>query len=222
MNRLTSIRETRVVLADDHPIISMAVRDALHAIPGVRVLAAVASGSELLDTLRKTPCDLVVTDFSMFANERGEDGLQLIQHLRRLYPRTPVVVFTMIRNLGVLHQLSRLGVAAIVGKDEQTDVLCQYCLSALDSKETLLSPGTRARLASDGMTVGEFLTSKQLSPKELEVVRLFAHGLPITEIARRLNRTLGTVGTQKRAAMRKLHVETNVDLIRYLTEHGLL
>lgn len=216
-----SVRNVRVVIADDHPIVLLAIAEALDAIPGFKITASARSGAELLEILANNPCDLIVTDFVMHKEEADEDGLRLIQRLRRLYPDTPIVVFTMLTNGGILHQMCLLGVRGLVGKDEDTRILAETSLHALDESRTILSPGIKARLANTGTTSDDFRRTQPLSRRELEVVRLFSLGLSLTEIAKGLNRSVPTVATQKRSAMRKLHIETNADLLRYATEQGL-
>src|SRR5262245_2407423 len=55
----------RIVLADDHPIVANGARQLLEQDPTLQVVSVVASPDELLQTLERTACDLVVTDFSM-------------------------------------------------------------------------------------------------------------------------------------------------------------
>ena len=215
-----SAHDINIVISDDHPIVLLAISASLNAVPRFRVCATARSGTELVDTLARVQCDLIVTDFTMQTTEADEDGLRLIGRLRRLYPKTPVVVFTMLTNGGILHQLCQLGVAGIAGKDEEIETLAQVCQRALYAHRTVLSPRITTRLAHEG-TIADALRTQPLSPRELEVVRLFVLGLSVTEIARRLNRAVATVATQKRAAMRKLHLETNADLVRYASEQGL-
>ncbi|HBD36475.1 response regulator transcription factor [Cupriavidus metallidurans] len=216
----SAIHHVEVVVADDHPIILMAVTNALGTL-GFHVRSKVRSGAELLDELaRDGPCGLIVTDFTMQGDRDEEDGLRLIGRLRRLYPDTPVVVFTMLTNGGILNRLCSLGVAGIVSKEESESTLAQICHRALGANQTLLSPRIAMRLGQDGGTTEAFRNTNPLSPSELEVVRLFSLGLSVTDISRRLNRAVTTVATQKRMAMRKLHVETNADLIRYASQHG--
>ncbi|CAB3801724.1 Transcriptional regulatory protein RcsB [Paraburkholderia caffeinitolerans] len=213
-------QELRIVVADDHPVVLTAVTDYLDQIPGHKVVATAGSGAELLEKLRSTPCDLIVTDFSMQGEIEDEDGLRLISRLRRLYPDIPLVVFTMLTNGGILHELAELGVAGLVGKDEPIPTLAQVCQRALVEPGTTLSARIAERLATEGSTADEFRRTNPLSPRELEVVRLFALGLSVTEISKRLSRSVTTVATQKRAAMRKLHLDSNADLIRYASENG--
>ncbi|WP_084161871.1 response regulator transcription factor [Paraburkholderia bannensis] len=206
-------QDLRIVVADDHPVVLTAITDYLDQLPGHRVVATADSGANLVDILRKMPCDLLVTDFSMQGELEDEDGLRLIGRVRRLYPDLPVVVFTMLTNGGILHELAELGVAGLVGKDEPIPTLADVCRRALVEPGTTLSARIAERLAIEGSTADDFRRSNPLSPRELEVVRLFALGLSVTEISKRLNRSVTTVATQKRAAMRKLHLDSNADLI---------
>jgi two-component system, NarL family, captular synthesis response regulator RcsB len=221
-----SARNVRIVVADDHPVVLLAIADVIKAVPGFSIEATAHSGAELLDILSKDSFDLIITDFVMHQSEADEDGLRLIQRLKRLHPEIPIIVFTMLTNGGILHQMCRIGVGGLVGKDEKANVLGEVCLRALEERhdndrQTILSPGIKARLANTGTTSEDFQRTQPLSPRELEVVRLFSRGLSLTEIAKGLNRSVPTVATQKRAAMRKLHIETNADLLRYADEQGL-
>lgn len=218
----TGERHARVVVADDHPIVRIAMQQLLDSLPDVTVSAAVASGRELLDALPHAGADLIVTDYAMQQAAPDEDGLRLIARLRRLYPAVPVVVFTMVTNGGVLDQLRRLGTAGVVGKGEDIAVLGQVCRRVLaGEKGPILSPGVAGRLAHAAGEPDATGTAPPLTPKELEVVRLFANGSSLTEISRQLNRSLTTVATQKRSAMRKLRVASNADLVAYARDRGL-
>ncbi|SAL23936.1 two-component system, response regulator [Caballeronia turbans] len=212
----------RVVLADDHPIVLMAVSDQFSKLPGFVITATVNSGAELIRVLDKEPADLVITDLVMQGDEEVElDGLRLVSMLRRSHPDVPLVVLTMMASGGMFHELCKLGVAAIVSKEEPPSELARISLRALATKETIFSPKIQLRLAREGSTTKDLAREQPLSPRELEVVRLFAQGLSVTEIARTLNRSVPTVATQKRSAMRKLHVENHVDLVRYAARMGL-
>ncbi|HTH60556.1 MAG TPA: response regulator transcription factor [Paraburkholderia sp.] len=218
----TGGRHPRVIVADDHPIVRMAMKQLLESLPGVTVDAEVASGRELLDTLAQSDADLIVTDYSMQQTDPDEDGLRLIARLRRIYPAIPVVVFTMVTNGAILHQLCRLGAAGVVGKGEDIAVLGEVCERVLAGDSApILSPGIAARLAQAAGEPRAAVSEPKLTAKEIEVVRLFANGSSLTDIAHQLNRSLTTVATQKRSAMRKLRVASNADLVAYARDRGL-
>src|SRR5690606_22337939 len=77
-----------------------------------------------------------------------------------------------------------------------------------DTQKTLLAGSVQERL-------------KSLSPREFEVLRLFAMGDSISKIAEQLNRSIKTISTQKASAMHKLNVHNNQDLIAFCTRHNL-
>jgi two-component system, NarL family, captular synthesis response regulator RcsB len=215
-------RNVRVVVADDHPIVLLAISDQFSKIPGFSITATVHSGAELIRALEREPADLIISDLVMQGEQEVElDGLRLVSRLRRLYPTVPIVIVTMTTSGGMFHELCKLGVAAIVSKEEPASELAQISLRALSTRETIISPKIEHRLAREGSTAKDLGREQPLSPRELEVVRLFAQGLSVTEIARTLNRSVPTVATQKRSAMRKLHVENHVDLVRYAAKTGL-
>ncbi|MDN7471042.1 LuxR C-terminal-related transcriptional regulator, partial [Burkholderia orbicola] len=63
---------------------------------------------------------------------------------------------------------------------------------------------------------------RELSAREIEVVRLYASGLTVNEIAERLSRSKKTISTQKARAMEKIGVEKDIDLLRYAIENGIV
>jgi two-component system, NarL family, captular synthesis response regulator RcsB len=211
----------RVVLADDHPVVVLAIADTFLSMPGYTVAATAHSGGELLRILAKQPADLVVTDLVMNGEDTEFDGLRLIGRLRRAVPNVPLVVFTMVTNGGMFHELCKLGVAAIVSKEEVASELGKICQRALVEKETILSPKIRERVSREGATRQDMSRVQSLSPKEIEVVRLFTQGMSVTEIANVLRRAVPTIATQKRSAMRKLHIQNHADLVKYAMENGL-
>ncbi|SPA24678.1 response regulator transcription factor [Cupriavidus taiwanensis] len=212
-------RTYSVVIADDHPVIQLAVKSTLGAVPDLNVCATCSSGKELFAALVTHRPDLIVTDFTMGRSEGNDDGLRLMQRLRQSSPATPVVVFTMLTNGGLLTRLREAGVAAIVGKNEDPAVLRQICLDALAGHRQRLSPAIAGLMASAGARADG--AASPLSPREIEVVRMFAAGSTVTAIAAYLHRSLATVATQKRSAMRKLNITSNADLVAYARDHGL-
>nr|WP_306278208.1 MULTISPECIES: LuxR C-terminal-related transcriptional regulator [unclassified Pantoea] len=61
-----------------------------------------------------------------------------------------------------------------------------------------------------------------LSPAEVEVIRLFAIGYSLMEISKARKRSISTVATQKYNAMRKLQLQSNTDLIKYVFAQQLI
>ncbi|MHB9834182.1 response regulator transcription factor [Paraburkholderia terrae] len=218
---MNATRDFRIAIADDHPVIRYAVISALTGIPGFIVDAAVKSGKELLQLLSEGTWDLIITDLTMGTAQDDIDGLDLIARLRKRYPDIPVVVFTMLASDDVLIRVSRSGVAGIVDKREGIEEFCIAAREVMQHRRPYFSAKIRARLhRPDGNETNG--GKSVLTKKEMNVIRLFASGASLTEIARQVNRSVSTVATQKSTAMKKLHLETNADLVKYSQVNGLV
>ncbi len=209
----------RVAIADDHPMVLAALRDCLQRTPGFQVVSACTNGSELTAVLDGTPADIVVTDFSMGHGDTSLDGFNLLKRLSRQHPRTRVVVVSAQTNPGVINRTMKLGVRAFVSKEDELDEVIRACIHVTVSEGHFYSPSIRAALSSATSTT---VPDTDLTLRELEVVRLYAQGFQLSEIASKLGRSIGTISSQKTFAMRKLGTQTNTDLIRYAYQNGLI
>ncbi|WP_342315355.1 response regulator transcription factor [Lysobacter sp. FW306-1B-D06B] len=208
----------QIVLADDHPIVSSGVRALLEQHPGLRVVAEATSPDELLRVLESTDCEVIVTDFNM-PGEQAADGLSLLQLLGRRWPERHVVVLTQLANPGVLNNISRLqNVRGVVSKSDAMKEL-PMAVTAATAGRSFLSSTVRKQIESAQGDAAD--ATSTLSKREGEVMRLFALGHTVSEIARQLNRSVKTVSSQKVEAMRKLGVKSDLEFYAYAREHGL-
>ena len=215
-------REFKVAIADDHPVIRQAVINAIENLPGFTVGAHAHSGRELLDRLAEGMWDLIVTDLSMDSTRSDTDGLNLISSLYRRHPSVPIVVFTMLNNDDVLFRLSRSGVAGIVDKCEGVGEFQLAIQAVMNQRRPAFSERVRSRLLRRSGSFASQSTGPVLTKKEMDVIRCFAAGASLTQIALQVNRSVSTIATQKSSAMKKLGLATNADLVKYVQENGLL
>ena len=218
-------------MADDHPVVLMGMKLILReSRKNLRVVGEAGSGKALLKLLAKQPCDLLVTDFSMPDGDDSEDGLLLIRRLRRNHPDLPIIVMTMIRNPALLRGMFAAGANGVVGKADMARELLR-ALQAVTGGRTYVSSDLHEWL--DRVVVpegsGEADSAQVpaadmalLSPREAEVVRMYAGGLTVTQIAERLRRSVKTVSQQKNDAMRKLGLTSNSQLYEFARSSGLL
>lgn len=202
----------RVAIADDHPVILAGMVEALSSDPSTVVIGAAEDSSALLELLGKNEVDVVVTDYSMPGGEFG-DGISLIGFLQRRFPGLPLVVLTGIEGPHVLTSMVRAGVNCIVSKSDASQDVLQAIVCAVNG-QTFHSPSIAARL--------KHLASIEKSPltqREAEVLRLFAEGLSLGDIAARLQRSRQTISTQKGSAMRKLGMRNNNEIYLYAINH---
>jgi two-component system capsular synthesis response regulator RcsB len=213
----------RILLADDHPVFRMGMRNVLERQDDVIVAGEAGCPLELTDWLHAHPCDLLVTDFMMPAPHQ-HDGLRLLDYIQRYWPALPVLVVTALTNPGLLRLIVGTGAKGLIGKDSLVDEL-PMAIAQVRRRRCFMSSAIVAALQpgkagatrqGDSPVAGPH---EPLSPREQEVTRLFASGLSVGEIATRISRSKQTVSAQKVAAMRKLGVPSDAALLIYLREH---
>ncbi|MDM0074983.1 response regulator transcription factor [Variovorax sp. J2P1-59] len=208
----------RIVVADDHPLIRGGVRMLLKDRTDIAVVAEAHSTDTLLSVLEQTPADLLITDFSMPGGE-VTDGLGLLQRLRRDFPNVPIVVLTMMANVGVHSSMLEIGVRGLVDKtSDMTEII--MAIDAVSVGRQYVSGAFRRGLFENPNKIN-YGASTQLSLREVEVLRLFASGLTVSAISERLARSIKTVSTQKTVAMLKLGLRNDYDIFVYAREHGM-
>jgi two-component system, NarL family, captular synthesis response regulator RcsB len=214
---------TRIVIADDHPVVMLGIRALLKGLSNVQVVAEANSGGELLSLLASEPCDLLITDFSMPYEDGSGDGLPLLRRLRRDYPKLPIIVLTMVHNPALTRGMLAAGVNGLVGKVAMMKELL-LAIGAVLNGRTYVCESMREHV-SDWSTPQPEVNGADpaiLSQREAEVVRLYAQGMTVTQIAEHLHRSVKTVSQQKNDAMRKLGVTSNTQLFEYARAYGLL
>jgi len=208
-----------VVIADDHPIVLVGVRELIERDERFRVVGEAVCSEELIGLLESTSVDLVITDFNMPGDSPYGDGLKLVEYLTRHFPDVRVLVLTMISNPLILTRLHELGVLAVIQKNQLHDEI-QTALKAIARGNPIRSTGPQSTSVMESSAdLDERFT--RLSPKEHEILRLFVSGQSVNEIARGLNRSAKTISTQKVSAMRKLEVGSDQDLLAYCIERNL-
>ncbi|MDV6885296.1 response regulator transcription factor [Pseudomonas aeruginosa] len=207
-----SLHRIRVMVADDHPAISLGISYELSQCGSLEMLGQVSNSTELIGRLDEGDCDVVIVDYTMPGGKYG-DGLALLSLLRRRYPHLQLVVFTMLNNPGLIRAILKQGINCILSKSDSTSHLLA-AVSAAYSRNQYFSPSIR------DIFVNQVLSShnERLTPREAEIVRLFGSGLTITKIAERSHRSVQTISTQKVSAMKKLGIKRDADLIRYAAE----
>ena len=202
-----------VIIADDHPVVVAGVETILKA-HRYEVVARAHDTDTLFEALSDQPCDVVVTDYSMPEGNQP-DGIPMIRRIRSVRPDIGIVVLTMLSNPAILRSLLDMGVAAIF--DKRTNLRdIPVAVHAADVGRSYLSPAIRRLFHEADCAAGHDELITRLSPREVEVLRAFAHGQGLSEIAERMGRSFKTISRQKRSAMAKLGLVNDAQLYQYL------
>jgi len=208
---------TRILIADDHELLRRGLKTILSdAFPDLKILEA-ADARQTLEAVRKQPCDVVLLDINM----PGRSGLEVLQDLRRLYPKMPVVVLSASGEADYALRAFKLGASGYLCKQSASSELLAAIRKALQGGR-YVTPFLAEALAAT--VAGETPTTphETLSNRELQVLRLVASGKTLKEIATELALSEKTIGTYRTRISQKLNLSTNVELARYALQHKLV
>lgn len=217
-HRPTSNKALRIILADDHPVVLMGAEMALGST--FTIVAQAQDADELIHHVQCTPCDLLISDYSMPFG-RFPDGLALMGYLKRHFDHIPLIVMTMLRNPSLLQALLNHGINGLFDKRSPMRELKQAVHTVTNGRRYLCPAFAGILNAQAFASSGKSAPMVSLSERELEVVRLFVQGLSGRQIAAQLNRSEKTISRQKRTAMDKLGLGHDGGLVEFARVSGL-
>jgi two-component system response regulator NreC len=211
---------TRIVLADDHPIVRQGLRALLEKEPGFSVVGEVSDGLKVADLVEETKADVLVLDVLM----PGLGGLDVTREVARRSPKTGIVVLSMHSSEAFVLRALRNGASAYVLKDSSTTELVRAVRQVQAGGRYLSTRLSERAIESyiklaDGGAVDVYET---LTTREREVVHLAAEGLTNPEIGERLHISPRTAEVHRAHIMEKLGLKTRTDLIAYALRRGLI
>ncbi len=210
----------RLIVADDHTLFRLGLKQMLHTFPGIEVVREATNAAETLSAARAAivagDADLLMTDLTM----PGTSGTRLIEELRANCPRLPILVLSMHDEPAMVRRALQAGASGYITK-EATPALLQTAITRVAKGERFIAPGLAEAMAFENLTHGAADRHESLSPREREVLQLIVAGTSLNLIAEQLGLSPKTVTTHKAHLMEKLGVETNADLMRYAIEHKL-
>lgn len=208
----------RVVVVDDHAIVRRGLRQILSETQDILVGGEASSGNEVLELLERERFDVALLDIGL----PGGSGLALLPTLRRRFPRTAVIVLTMYSDPQFAVRAIRSGAAGFLTKESAPEQLVE-AVRCVASGRRYVSAELAETLASIvAGDAGEGAPHERLTDRELEVLRLLANGKTVTEIARELSLSVKTISTHRTRTLKKLHLRTTAELLRYAIDHRLV
>jgi DNA-binding NarL/FixJ family response regulator len=214
---MTTPLKTRVLLADDHPMVRRGLRMVLDAEPDIEVVAEAGDGAEALQLATVGEVDLAVLDVAM----PRMTGLQAAAELKRRKPELRTLMLSMYDSEQYFFEALKAGASGYVLKSAADRDLVEAVRAAMRG-EPFLYPAAVTALIRDYLERGEAAPEDPLTPRELEIVKLVAEGYSSDGIAEALVISRKTVEHHRSHILEKLGMRDRVELTRYAIRRGLV
>jgi len=211
----------RIVIAEDYTIVRQGLKSLLDSFSDFEVVGEAVNGKEAIESVGRLKPDLVLMDLSM----PKTDGISAIKEIKRCLPETKILALTVHKTEGHVRMALEAGADGYILKDASYTELEMAIRNILDGKSFLspeISGGIiRGYLSGVKAAKTETMTGN-LTPREVEVLKLIAEGYKSKEIADYLSISTNTVDKHRANLMRKLNLHSASALTHFALKEGLV
>jgi NarL family two-component system response regulator LiaR len=207
-----------ILIVDDHEVVRNGIRAYLETLPEFNVVGEAASGEETIKMAGDLIPDVVLMDLVM----PGMDGIETTREVKKISPRTQIVVLTSYHEDEHIFPALKAGAISYVLKDMKMDKLAEAIQSAIRGEVTLHPlVATRVLRNLRGESNGETFYA-ELTERELEVLKFIANGLSNSQIADQLVISTNTVKGHVSNILSKLHLADRTQVAVYAWQKGIV
>ena len=208
---------TRILIADDHPLLRSGLRQVLAPEPDLMVAGEAEDSEQVLQQLEQEPWDVVILDITM----PGRSGLDVLRDIRRKRPELPVLVLSMHAEDQFAVRAIKAGANGYISKDNAAGEVVRAIRKILTGKK-YISPRLAEILADALNTDAERPLHETLSDREFQVLCQLASGKTVSQIALEIELSVKTISTYRARILEKMNLRNNAELTRYAIQNGLV
>ena len=199
----------KVLIADNHPIVRLGIKQVLSSAADFEVIADVATTSELFEKLEEVTPDVVILEMDI----PEINGIATLRKIKQQYPDIRVLIYSGQSEDVYALSTIRAGAFGYLSKTADLDYIIA-AVKKVSEGNMFITNELAQRLAFDEGTQKPRRFFRKLSTREVEVLKLLASGKRNKDVALGLNLNEKTVSTYKARLMKKLNVDNMVDLLQ--------
>jgi DNA-binding NarL/FixJ family response regulator len=210
------MKQTRILIVDDHVIVRKGIRMLLESEPGIEVVGEAGNGQEAFEQVKNLLPDVVLMDLVM----PQEDGVTAILKIRPHYPQVKIIVLTTFNDHLKIAAALKAGAHGYLLKDADGEALLQ-AIQVVQRGGAPLHPQISHSLRQ---MLNDSETDKicNLNEREKEILQLLTKGWSNKEIAQALSLTEGTVRVYVSHILNKLDVSSRTEAAILAARMGLI
>jgi two-component system, NarL family, response regulator len=200
----------RILIVDDHVVVRMGLRSMIESEPDMTVANEASNGAEALEMYKKDPVDLVLMDLRM----PRLSGVEAIKSIREHDPQAHILVLTTYDGDENIFRALQAGAQGYLLKDVPKEEFV-LAIRTVSQGDYYIPRQVASKLA-------QRLPTDQLSPRELDVLKLIVGGLSNKEIGDRLGVSESTVKNHVNSLLAKLHVQDRTQAVTTALKRGIV
>jgi DNA-binding NarL/FixJ family response regulator len=210
---------TRILVADDHPIVRSGLKKVIDAQADMAVVAEAEDGADAVKKALDEGIHLAILDVSM----PRTTGIQAADELRKRKPELKVLMLSMYDSEQFLFESLKAGASGYVLKSNADQDIVEAVRRTMRG-QSFLYPSAISTLVKDFVDRGRPDEEQfdVLTPRELQVLKLIAEAHTSKEIAQELVISVKTVERHRQNILDKLGMSDRVELTRYAIRRGLI
>ncbi|MGZ4959817.1 MAG: response regulator [Methylobacter sp.] len=206
----------RLLIVDDHALMREGLKQLFEGEGDIVVSAEAASGEEALTILQSETVDLILLDITI----PGIHGVELVTKIRERPDNPPILVLSMHNEPQIAKRKLKVGASGYITKDSSPKDLLG-AIRKVASGGRYIAADIAEKIAFEVSAAEPLVPHELLSGRELVILRMLAKGKKVSEIALELDISSKTVSTHKARLMQKMHIDSDVKLMRYTIAHGM-
>jgi DNA-binding NarL/FixJ family response regulator len=208
----------RILLADNHVVIRAGLRALFQARTNFQICGETGDGRGAVDLATQKKPDVVIID----VNLPVINGIEATRQIRQAAPDTHVLIYTAENNADLMREALRAGARGYLLMSSPDEQIIE-AIEALARHRSFYSSSVSEKLLDEmTMRIPGDGNGACLTAREREIVRMIAEGNRSKRIALMLGISQKTVDTHRTAAMRKLHLQSTAQVVRYAIRERLI
>lgn len=205
----------RAVIADDHAIVREGIALIVDESDDFTVVAQAQDGNQLLESLHKIPCDIVLCDIVM----PGLNGFKILQKVKSANMEIKVVFITMHQDRNLMSEAVELGVDGYVLKNDNSETILAVLRQVMEGHRSF---SFRVQTMLAYQHLANQSPKRVLTKREFEVFQLVVNAHNKKEVSHKLNIDVATVELHKKNIKNKLHAKNLADLLNIAQKYDII
>lgn len=215
---MSTEKSIRVLISDDHAVVREGLRALIKSEPGLELVGEAVDGVEAVQKAHALQPDVILLDLVM----PRKSGIEAITDIKKDNPEARILVLTSFAEDDKVFPAIKAGALGYLLKDSSPEELLQAIRDTYHG-ESSLHPAIARKLVRELSQPSNLPPAEEpLTEREVEVLKLVAHGLANQEIAEKLVISERTVRTHVGNILDKLHLANRTQAALYAVREGLL